>query len=526
MPLGEDGLLQAMQKLTPDVVGSETPTPFGLAAFCALACTFYILPVLVSFSHHRYWQAFIFAILAVIGVVYHLASTTLLGAWPFLASAITPCFFHRLAQLAALQVAFSVVGPEDPLLQRGNLEDAPSRDVLLCARAIPVIGIFAMPYVFGSFSPCASGASVEALFLLGFASFWFSTPGRRTRAADVLPRAAFWKRTWRLLVFPGFCLAPLLLALLATSKEETRATVSWQPACRALAEAVAHVGFALASARALRCVFGGEVEVLDRSCQNRLVVQYVMCGPALVLIPMVSAALAFDGLARGWRWPTLSMAATTPTSAAVLSMGSLPLAAASAPVFWVLRTISDNADTSLTPAAGKRRLGSAFYSSMGAALRDRIPFRNNKSMEDLIDNGFRMPKSFRPSSMGCHAGLLSICCGCGAALVVEGTPIRNAMHNTLTISFFLLLISSEVLLTIGSKLSGAVAVLRMAALVSLLGTAIAQLVLFVYVNQYIHNSYNIPHSIYALSEYATLGLLVVWPLTWVPEIALFAQEAA
>jgi len=267
----------------------------------------------------------------------------------------------------------------------------------------------------------------------------------------------------------------------------------------------------------LRNVFTGDIEVLDRSLQNRLVAHNALFGPFCVLVPMVLLALILDAIAhREWRWATLSMAATTPSSATVLSIGALPLALSSAAVYWVLHTIAEPSETeavlpTVDASSGRRRL----YTTMGEALKNEDPtvvssWKANESMTWI---------AWRPISLGCHVGLFSLACGCASALVVEGTPFMNAVHVILTITFFVSLILSGVLLTIGSKLSGAMALLRLAMLGGLLITFTVQSVTFFYVNQYIVNNYNIPHWIYASSEYLTLGLLAALPMTWVEDVA-------
>lgn len=283
-----------------------------------------------------------------------------------------------------------------------------------------------------------------------------------------------------------------------------------------LAIVVAHAGAATAAASAFRSTFQGKEEVWDRSPQNQLVVHWVLFAPSVVLLPAMATALSVDAICHGgWRWPTLSMAATNPTSAAVLGMASLPLAVASAAVFWVLATMLEAAAASTGGAAA---VGTPYQDTIRRASKNGGAFVAAASSSLNMQPSLSLWRQVC-CQLGCCLACVSIACGCGAALLVEGAPLHNVLHDALSIAFFATMVMAEVFMSAGSGLSAALGQIRIFVAGMLLVCSLVQLALFLLVNQFIPNTYDIPHAVYALSEYGSLCLLLAWPITWVHEVS-------
>lgn len=304
-------------------------------------------------------------------------------------------------------------------------------------------------------------------------------------------RAAFWARVWQLLVLPGLVLAPSLCILLFAPAPEEWA-LGPNPVLRYGPEIVVHVGFALSAEAALCCVLGGSMEVLNKSPQNLPVLHWAMLGPFAVMFPMLSLALGLDALAHGWRWPTLSMAVTTPSSAAVLAAAILPLCAAQATCFWIISEL------------------------------DGQPCRKTSRVPKLALDSDRSRRATL-TQVGCNLGYAGVACGLGSGVVIEDTPFKQAVHEVLTIFFFGLFVVAFALIVLGSSLSGLAGRLRAVMFVGLAACSIAQLFFFLLVNQIWPNTLGLPHSIYAGSEYVNLLLLTSLFLTWVPDVAAELQ---
>lgn len=475
-----------------------------------LAYIAYVGPAAVAGASGRHWHAFLFAALAVLGALQ-------LGGQLFFSAAAT----EHLAAVADwwgyfcfLQVAFAVLGPEDPWLARvrstaGGPTAAPSLlgvplDVLLLSRLVP-LGAFLVMLAFGQTAlPLLDSSRLttwqrrclltNTLLYFSGTSWWLASSVRRTQALEVLSRGRYWSRVWVCFVLPCSCIA--LVALFAMRLGG------------GLLFAVLHLACAAGAATAMAAVFSRGVDVTDRSQENRLVVPWLLAGVVATLIPTLCIALWLDmvGCPDGslkctshWRWPTLSMASASPAGHFALALGVPPLLVAGSATAWII---------DIAPLARRARLP-LDRPSASMLWEQRLP----RPLPSA-------PPKLRVLSrwLGCRLMVGSMALGAAAALCPENTPIRAALHVTATILFFVMLLFAVLLCAAGADNSTLFGLFRVLVTALIIKCMVALLVLFVLVNQYVPNELNIPHAIYAGTEYLLLVLLGLWPLTWAEDV--------
>jgi hypothetical protein len=178
----------------------------------------FLIPTFITWRMNRLWHSFLFGMLTVICASYHYCSADgnspqhvshagrQLRCSPDMSRFLTHAFFLWV-YFCFLQMAFLVMGPEDPQLQwlqaqsPGNPSctipiHAPS-DAVVAARFVPL----AVLLVFHLFHASWDSEEIhwqslllnEILMLVCCAAFWLHK-SRQFRAADVLVRFKFWHR--------------------------------------------------------------------------------------------------------------------------------------------------------------------------------------------------------------------------------------------------------------------------------------------------------------------------------------------
>lgn len=492
-------------------------SPFALLPIAA--CLAYIAPACVAAQMGRLWHVLLFSALAILSTLHQACdagSQLQLGGY----MACSQDFRDSISYLnnvwshfCFLQVCFVVLGPEDPWLSRGKLlglstpvGDMPF-DVLLFARLMPLLTLLFGLRKSGDgssedwhYAGWKRGILINDVLLVSMCvAWWMGSITRRVQALEVLLRIRFWIRVGVRLVIPGILLIPI-----AFSSE----VLEWR-----MLRAARHVACAAIAASILGAVFRGQVDIADRSPENWLIVPWLLLGQALTLIPTVALALTSSVAACGldlgqctppWRWPTLSMAATLPDSHFILSFGTPAMMLTAATTIWII----DAAPIIRPP----RSLNAAWWSAWGRQLPITLPSAPVKLREIC-------------RWLGCRFLASSIMFGVLAAALDEGSPVRNALHVAATIPFFGSLWLGIILCTASADNSTLFGLLRFAMTSAIAKGMVVLLVLFTLVNQYVHNTIAIPHSVYASTEYVLFLLLGLWPISWIEDARAIADPS-
>lgn len=391
----------------------------------------------------------------------------------------------QVLQFAVLQAVFVVLGPEDPFLKANEQTQPP---FVLAWRCLPALAM-TCNLLFFTFSVDAGTSNVttvlqvELLVFVGCASFWLGDRMQRFRARDVLLRQRFWGRVWRLIVLPFILLG------------SAQGLADYYGTADDLFECFMHVATAAACAVLIQRILSGQDEAYDRSpVSNPLVVHWLLYAPLISMTATLVFTLGFDGWAHGWRWPTLSMAATTPASACVLRLSTPILVAAAASAIWIMSAAvfiyADTANERLSIAEQHSKFPSS------SSIHWRVTF----------------------AKLGASCGMATLCFGIGASFLAEGSPTMNIIHDAFSIGFFGSLYGCLFMFVFASDLRGIGGILRMLTWLLLTSCMACQLVLFLLVNQIVANGLNLPHSFYASSEYLSLLLTCALPATWAGEV--------
>jgi len=220
----------------------------------------------------------------------------------------------------------------------------------------------------------------------------------------------------------------------------------------------------------------------------------VLGGCAAVLLPVLALCLAGDRFSHSsWRWPTLSMAATSQIGIYVFTSAALPFTAATAAAVWIIEQVPP--DSSVPPlilAQGK------FMSSARACHK-----------------------------MGCNFAKVGTVCFTFSALWAETDKVGQRFHTGFSMAMFFSFWAALFLTAAGSSLQTVNGKIR-AAIAGFIFFAMGiHLVLFLVVNQWVFPAHKAPHVLtiaYACAEYLLLSLIAAYPMTWIPEAIAWQQS--
>lgn len=455
------------------VTGTSDETVMLLLFFSSLA---FLVPARTSFYLGRLWHAWVFTLMAVICCAYHVSNSSLLGS--DLRQLLTLAH-HGWAYFCFLQMAFLVLGPEDPHMQwidhpvvldtpRSSLAMAPPVHAIVLARVLPAGAIFLFLCCFSSWDDFHWQIVIlsDVLLLFGCSAFWMHRD-RRSSMPKVLLRIRFWRRLW------NHCALPALLAsFIWVVMESTDSRVM---------DALWHVLIASLAVSIIRVVHddGGslhrEAEIMNVSPQNPVVARILLGSVAIFGLPTLIFSLVLDWWSVGyWRWPMVSKATRQRPGGYFVVIGALPTLVAQATAFWLISSTVGN------PQADP---------------------------EEIVLS----------KQLGCSIGYVSIFFGLLTLAVPD--PSFPTLHTLCMIIFLCLMMVATLLTTLSARYPMAPGMRSRCVLtLTFFVSVMAFLMLLILVQQYIPNAYSIPHPLLASSEYTTLALPMLWPLTWGPEV--------
>lgn len=444
----------------------------------------FLVPARSSFVLGRLWHAWLFLILSFICVAYYACDGDLQvrmgfhGTCPQEMRQGLLLLHHAWAYFCLLQMAYLVLGPEDPHMQwidhpvvldtpRSALAMSSPMDVVVVSRVLPAASIGIFVCTFSSWEDFHWQISIlnEALLLFGCSTFWLHRD-RRASMPKVLLRIRFWRRLW------NHCVLPLLAcSFILVLMESVDARVSY--ACW-------HVLLAMLAVNLVRVVHNDtndmehEAEVANISPQNPVVARILLGSVAMFGLPTLILSLALDWWAVGhWRWPRVFKSTHQWPGGYFVVIGALPTLVAQAASFWLIA------------------------STVGAA----------NDLEEIV-----LSKQF-----GCLTGHVSVAFGFLTIAVPDvGFPTA---HTLCMILFLSLMMVAMLMTTLSVRQPLALATRnRFFLMLLIFASVFSFLVLSILAQQDQSHTYGIPHPWLSLSEYTTLALPMLWPLTWGAEV--------
>jgi len=454
----------------------------------------FILPAFVAWRTTRSWHTSFFATLAVVCALHQACSDgmpplmgTRFTCKPVAASLLSH-FHTSMVCVCSLQLAFLVLGPEDPRMQWiGHQSSVPIAqapwDVMVVARALPIVAICLFQCVHAHWglvdAPWHAALLIESLLIVCPALFWMH-PLRRGKAPEVLLRAKFWRRLMR----HGLAsLAALLWAL----------TILGAPGHQLLS-AVLQLLVAVLACHALQSVLAAPGALTAREPEpapaGESHIAHVLLGSvALVSLPAVALAGGFgwcgDGPASpGW----LPSAVDVPckTWAHFVATAAVPTAAAASAAFWLIGSTG----TSSPPWA-------------------------TSSRDDVT---VEMAQVDPRKQLGCRLGYSGIGFGLLGGLVMHISPSNDGTHLLFGVVALSLLAIAMTLTVLSSTSVSPGFWLRRNFTVFVCSPLLSVHALLILADQLIPKKHALPSVIHAFAEYITICLLALWPLTWAAEV--------
>lgn len=466
---------------------SSLPRSSDESAVLLLVCTslFFLVPARTSFLLGRLWHAWVFLLLVFTCVAYHACNGDLHsrlgvgGSCPDEMRQLLTLIHHGVAYFCLLQMAYLVLGPEDPHMQwidhpvvldtpRSALAMAPPVDVLVVSRILPTITIVCFLGAFSSWEDFHWQMIIllDALVLFGCSVFWLHRD-RRASMPKVLLRIRFWRRLWNHCAVPLF-LSTFILVVMAGTDSDVMHSV-WHVILSAVAVSIIRV------VHHKRGDLRSESEVTNVSPQNPVVARVLLGSVAMFGLPTLLLSLIIDWWSVGyWRWPMVSKPTHQRPGGYFVAIGALPTFVAQAVAFWLIGSTSDSSHTCPEEIALSKRFG-------------------------------------------CLIGYVSV--GFGMLTIAIQDSVFPTMHTLCMIVFLCSMMVATLLTTLSAKNPFASStrvrcILSLTIFISVLGF----LMLLILVQQYVPNSYSIPRSLLAMSEYTALALQTIWPVTWGPEV--------
>merc|ERR1719424_1129929 len=233
-----------------------------------------------------------------------------------------PCALHVCSHLTVVQLSLIVLGPADPSIDclLGSSESTATKRFTFIGMFAVCAGVLAAgwrsrdiwsPHDFDRICVLVD----QILVGTGFALFWFCNARRRAMAPKIFLYAHFWKR----MLFVATPVAALAVITAMHSVSPTNPVM----------QVVFRIAAAVVASITIWIIFDiGSLVGEESLTENFPVAQWLLFSGVAICLPTVVFTLAGDLLEHAWRWPTLSMAATSTVGGFLFTAAALPLLAA------------------------------------------------------------------------------------------------------------------------------------------------------------------------------------------------------
>jgi hypothetical protein len=395
-------------------------------------------------------------------------------------SASTPTLafaLHVFANLSVVQVALALLGPSVPSIDLPVSVLGDRRTKFQLHTLVVLAGgalVLVVEWISRGFWKAQDFDRIcvlvdQVLVIVGFISLWYSTQ-KPSMVSKACLHAHFWKR----LVYLAL---PIVFVVLSAAMYSAHPTSE-------VSRAMLHVTAAAVSGMAMWIVF---ISNDFEESEGAPVAQWLLFLPAAIICATVVLTLAGDRFEHSWRWPSLSMAATSRVGAFVLSAAALPLTGA---MLLVLALIE-------------------------SAPPKHVP------MGVLTLAGVKLPFLQMLHSVACNFARLAFACGVAAAVILNKGKFGQMLHT----GFAVMMFTSSVVAVLASALCAdrttvcGKARLTIAACIGF--GACIHLTLFLLANRYVLTRFGVTEALsvaYFFSEYLMLALFFAYPITWFDDI--------
>lgn len=407
-----------------------------------------------------------------------------------------------------LQMAFLVLGPEDPQIQLMGGKPTGCEilgripwDVIAVARVLPIV-VLSM-FVLTPASLSAGDAEwwslllTELLLVFCTGAFW-TYRSSKGQSVEVLLRLKFWHRLLHQAIVPGVMLF-FTYCLTGLSDQKAMRSV-WY---------IVQAAFATSTLRTIKPEASTyEIsEVLDMSSNNPNIAHILLGSTALVVVPTVIVGISYDwcsaGVGGSTVWPTISSARSCGPGGYFVAVVAVPAYVAAAAVFSLISSTT----VLKTPWL---QFSVKTFEEQYSPQRD-VPDMEQRSL------GKRL---------GCKLGYIGSGFGLLSALIMKGTPLRDML--TLLCGFISIgAMAIAMTLTVLSWDSPTRGFHFRRAFTLLVCLPILTLNTFLsLLTKFLPAGHSYPFMTYTISEYATVLLLALWPLTWLWEVQEEGQRKA
>eukprot|EP00933_Yihiella_yeosuensis_P060319 TRINITY_DN627_c1_g1_i2.p1 TRINITY_DN627_c1_g1~~TRINITY_DN627_c1_g1_i2.p1 ORF type:complete len:473 (+),score=46.73 TRINITY_DN627_c1_g1_i2:125-1543(+) len=432
----------------------------------------FLAPAVTAIRLGRLWLASVFTLMSAICAAYHICDADLpdiMGlrrSCPASVTHVLTLADHGSAYFCILQLAFLLLGPEDPSLQDGA--ESPKISTMVMTRLLPATSIVALLAFLTSWSEfhwlCI--LLCEGLLLSGFFAFWLR-PGQRSVATKVLLRRHFWLRALKHGLIPVFVASCLFICMNISGISIAHSI--WHVVLSVLAVRIIHA--VIADGPKMQHLLSLDV-LASQQCGNPVVAHQLLMLPALIGIPTLLASGMLDFSAeQHWRWPLLTMPLNHLPGGYVTAIGALPTLAA---------------------------LGAAFGLIGGYGPHDI----------------FAIKELNLKNHIGCLIGYLAVGLGYLAVFARFGDGIWKAQSFWMITSLFFF--SLAVYLPSIGPTPQSKSKRMLAATISAFLTVLVMMLSLE--EKYIPNNFLISQPVLAIFEYISLGLLLLWPCSWISEV--------
>eukprot|EP00927_Polykrikos_kofoidii_P015114 TRINITY_DN16705_c0_g1_i1.p1 TRINITY_DN16705_c0_g1~~TRINITY_DN16705_c0_g1_i1.p1 ORF type:complete len:557 (+),score=67.36 TRINITY_DN16705_c0_g1_i1:239-1909(+) len=467
----------------------------GVVLLTSLA---FFFPALSAWRASWMWHAWIFAMLAVINAAYHVCDTDFLTAFgidvtcPPSAELVFTQAHQMWLCFSYLQMAFLILGPEDPQLHLGDkaalqgsrgVREAPF-DVIVVSRLTP----FALLAIFFSSDHADHNEMqwkamvlMELLLVFGCIGFWLP---RGRSAFDVLLRFKFWQR---LLNHGGLPIMIQLWICCVTAFPECRAFhCLWQ---------VVVASFSLAMLRAVLPDVAGPrstlINVYDTSALNPTISQAVLCGPALTILPASLAGASYDWCnGGGWHMSTLWKATSCQPGGYFVAIVAVPLSASIVVAFYLI----------------------------DATTCAKVPWTEFTRPLEFGDPRLDHRRRILGKRLGCTIGGASAGLGLVSALIMHSNGLGNLLCKLSHATACLGLVSAMIMTVLFSDPTSRGAEFRRIFTFFVCLPSLAIHITLMLMERSIAIWFVVPQAVFVISEQLTVLVFVLWPLTWVKEL--------
>jgi hypothetical protein len=475
----------------------------------------FLLPAFAAWHMQRQWHSVLFGILTLVCLPYHYCTaggaqqlgTEHAKCSPMVTHLLTHVFFLWI-YFSLLQMAFLILGPEDPRMQRVGSQSTPGNptcsmssqtpfDVVVTARIVPLVTLCMFHMAHPSWNAeeiqWSNVLLTELLALLCCSVFWLHR-SRRFRAADVLLRYNFWHRV----LHTGFIPAMMLFwifCIIGFANVDALHTM-W------------HICVAFLATHLLRLVLSTEsssVKVNDVSPSNPNIAHVLLSSIALIAVPTSIIGASFS-----WcpdhqsSWVTISSATDCSQGSYFVAIVAVPTFASVAAVFGLIdSTASHKAPWQLSKSSQLKEVG------------------DWPGWHESVYNPHQLAMGIR---LGCMLGQTGAFFGLLATLIMRGGAIHDVIHlfcavtslGLIMIAMTLTVLSTDSASSKGTR-SRYKSFRHFFTLCVCLPVIVVH-VMLVMARQYVPSFYQNSRAAYAMIEYTLCILLAVWPLTWAAEV--------